>query len=1666
MREAVFPAKIERRTYNLRPGPRQHAKMTESIEAAKQRVDWKRYWKEEAEALGFKGSEVIEYVKQMDESMEERERRPKMDPAEYADEQRQRREKEEEKEQAQERLWATQQHAAELNAEVLRGKLRNLELEQNRVDPKHVKIDFYHEGEGMDEYLTHFERIATYAGWPRKNWGCHLLGLLRGKAKQAVAHIPVDASTDYQKIKTLLLEYYKVDAETYRMRFRGAAREKDETMNQVLYKIEHALNQWIESSGKDPQKPEEIRDLLVMERMYECMSPSVAKQVRIQKPKTAKEVARTATEIEEAHRAALSGVNKGFKGAGAAAKGSLSSISSVGTETSETCESGETSGNTSNQWCARCKRNHSTRYCPQARRPIRGGVSGARRTWPNSRGGGRTGQTRPESRLDKDEKRAGAKAHRAVSSEEEEGEIKTLPSLCHHCAKKEYNPKCTLTVNGVQVCGIRDTGATYTVVARALVRDEDFTGETTTLITASGARYEVPIAEVDIVCPFFQGRVACVVLEEPNDAVLIGNLAASHWGDEPTAVPVYANPTTILQVKTRAQVQRDQLPIKDWTIKQVLDKISPAELCKMQQEDPSLESCRQRARVKARVQMKKGTATFYYRNGMLHRGFVARNGAASQQVIMPKGLRPQILALAHDQPMAGHLGVARTKHRVWQDFYWPFMSSDIKLYCQSCVTCQKTVDKGKVRPVPMVSVPVVGEPFDKVAVDIIGPVKPVSDAKNRYVLVMVDFVTRYPEAVPLRDIEASTVAEALITIWSRVGFPKEVLTDQGSQFTSGMMRDVYRMLGIQGITTTPYHAQANGLVERFNGTLKRMVKKLAMEKPSDWDRWIPAALFAYREVPQASTGFSPFELLYGRNVRGPMKVLRESWTGSDPDQVRTVGQFVMELKDNIQETCDIAKQSLIQASQSQKAHFDRKTVQRTFEPGERVLVLRPMKNNKLELTWKGPYKVVQKLNDVDYIVRVEQGVKTYHANLLKKFVERPAKLVPREARSAVAEVDRKRGEECARDAVGLHLASVLWHNKPSKSYTCEANPVLEVRVNGLECEYRLTRTNEQSTRVVRQGKRDKPQGAATPAEILFEAVVWALQGVEETLMETEIDVWVDEEVWNQVVEDGKSGLWTERMVTAAAQLYPYHWRFAMVRTTEHMTTVSPGTRLPSSLTEALRAVVVEEEEPMPVFSKEIPLCPLQPAETVDDVQICTTDPVFRDQLQQLVYQYPDVFTDIPNRTNLEECTIELDTDDPIRVKPYPVPFALREAVEKEVQDMLKLDVIEPSVSSYASPIVLVKKKDGSMRFCVDYRRLNKHVKFDVEPIPDMEYLFSKLGDAQVLTKIDLSKGYWQVPIKVEDRPKTAFQTPQGVFQWKVVPFGMTTSGAVFSRMMRKLILPLQCPSIDNFIDDVLVATATRDEHLRVLKKLFDRMRECKLSARPSKCEIAAQEVEYLGHIVGKGEIRPTVTKMEKIRDAAQPVTRKEVKSFLGLVSYYRRFVPNFSDTATPLIEAAGSGGARKVEWTEECDRAFTRLKQAFCAAPVRRLPQAQGLFVLRTDASDLALGAILLQQQQGEIHPVACASRKLLGAEKKYPIVEKEFLAIYWAINKFSSFLYGTEFLIQTDHAPLRAWESLKSASGRITKWALLLQPYKFKIEVIPGKENHAADFLSRNAAL
>ena len=347
-------------------------------------------------------------------------------------------------------------------------------------------------------------------------------------------------------------------------------------------------------------------------------------------------------------------------------------------------------------------------------------------------------------------------------------------------------------------------------------------------------------------------------------------------------------------------------------------------------------------------------------------------------------------------------------------------------------------------------------------------------------------------------------------------------------------------------------------------------------------------------------------------------------------------------------------------------------------------------------------------------------------------------------------------------------------------------------------------------------------------------------------------------------------------------------------------------------------------------------------------------------------------------------------------------------------------------------------------------------------MPDVEQLFSTVGQARFLSKLDLTKGYWQIPMAKEDRAKTAFSTRAGHFEWTRMPFGLKTSGAVFSRMMRVLLQPLGCSEIVNFIDDILVATQTKERHLQCLEALFQRMCDAGVHVKPSKCFLGYKRLTYLGFTVGEGMLKPESEKIGRVLAAEAPTTKKEVRSFLGLVSFYRRFIPNMAEKAVPLTDLTKKQASSKVKWTEECQHAFDDLKACLSSQPVCVLPDLSQEFVLRTDASDVGLGAVLLQSSDGDLRPVAYASRKLLPAEKNYSTVEKECFAVVWGIHKFEPYLYGRRFTLQTDHQPLLQLSRITPTNGRLTRWSLKLQEFEFEVQKIPGGENVGADFLSR----
>ncbi|XP_076454791.1 uncharacterized protein LOC143289631 [Babylonia areolata] len=862
-----------------------------------------------------------------------------------------------------------------------------------------------------------------------------------------------------------------------------------------------------------------------------------------------------------------------------------------------------------------------------------------------------------------------------------------------------------------------------------------------------------------------------------------------------------------------------------------LETVTPEQLKELQKGDPGLKSLREAAdRRDVRVSGRTGEVSFRWRKGILYREYRQAKTEYSQ-VVVPAQLRQGVMKLAHEPPMGGHQGGKKTLDRIWKQFFWPGMCADVRRFVSSCDQCQKVSPKPQ--RVPLGKMPLIDTPFERVAVDLVGPITPASGSGNRYILVVVDYATRYPEAVPLKTVEATTVAEALWEVWTRVGVPSEILTDRGTQFMSDVMKQMERLLSIRGLATTPYHAQGNGLVERYNGVLKTALRKLTQEKPKQWDRYIPALLFAYREATQESLGFSPFELLYGRTVRGPLSVLHQLWTDEHTsEEVRTTAEYVVDLRNRIEETCELARRNLAAASQRHAEVFNRKSQNRAFSPGDKVLLLLPQRHNILQLCWQGPFEVLERKGEADYKIRMGGQDKLYHANLLKRYVERQA-----------------------------------------DSVSCEV-PMVAV-------------------------------------------------------------------------------------------------------------------------------AVIEETEPTSVADRELPVPSLVAEETIADLNF---GPGLNDKQKEEVLtiarRHEKVITDVPLKTNLAEFDMTVETAKPVRVKQYPLPHAKVEIVKQEVETMKTLGVIEPAASPYNAPVVLVRKKDGKIRFCVDYRRLNNVTVFDAEPLPDVEHLFSSLGKARYFSKWDLSKGYWQIPVREDIRPMTAFTIPSGQFQFTVMPFGLKNAAAVFSRMMRALLDPIGMKDVHNFMDD-MIASETWEEHLSAIEAVFQRLEEANLSVRPKKCFIGFEELSFLGHVVWHGQILPEMDKVEKVMKAPVPETKTQVRAFLGLVGYYRKFIPNFSAIAFPLTNLTRKGAPNNVVWTPECDRAFKTLKGRLVSRPVLQLPDLSCQFVLRTDASDHGLGAVLLQEKEGVLHPVAFASRKLSGTESHYSTIE-ECLAVVWATNSSS----------------------------------------------------------------
>ena len=451
------------------------------------------------------------------------------------------------------------------------------------------------------------------------------------------------------------------------------------------------------------------------------------------------------------------------------------------------------------------------------------------------------------------------------------------------------------------------------------------------------------------------------------------------------------------------------------------------------------------------------------------------------------------------------------------------------------------------------------------------------------------------------------------------------------------------------------------------------------------------------------------------------------------------------------------------------------------------------------------------------------------------------------------------------------------------------------------------------------------------------------------------------------------------------------------------------------------------------------------------------------QLTDLLVRWDQAFAWTPEEIGEAKCVahrIDVGTAEPIKQRAYRLSPAENEAVRTEIGKMLRAGVIRPSMSAWASPVVLVPKPNGTIRFCIDYRKINAVTKKDVYPLPRIDEALDALSGARYFSALDLKSGYWQIPMSAEDAEKTAFITKYGLYEFVRLPFGLTGAPAIFQRIMDKIFRDMLWRDVIVYLDDIIIYTRTWSQHLTVLAEVMRRLDEAGLRISPEKSDFAFDELLYLGHVVNGGTVKPNPKKVSAVKDLARPTGVPQLRSFLGLASYYRRFIRAFARISAPLTILLRKG----VEyiWSDMQEQAFEMLKERLVAAPILRAPDFEKPFIVQTDWSKEAIAAILSQKENDEEYVVAYASRRCSKTEAKYAPVEGECLAARWGIEYFRPYLYGRRFTLQTDQSALRYLMTTTSLTGHLFRWSLRLQAYDFDIVHRPGKQHANVDALTR----
>ncbi|XP_078243526.1 uncharacterized protein LOC144587342 [Pogona vitticeps] len=1050
------------------------------------------------------------------------------------------------------------------------------------------KFPVYHKGDCPEVFFSLVERAFVDFSVRETEKMTIMRSLISGSLAEVYAEMPEELMKDFAEFKKLVFARHGINAEQLRQRFRSITKKPEQTFTQVGAQLVRLLEKWLSQEGTETFQ--QLKDVIALEQFYSVLHGELKFQVRERKPKSVAEAAEIADFIyqirkplgeeksvgksKETYSKYSQGPGKSQQGGGAHGAGKPSEMKPrpqilEGKPKQDERESKYT------RKCYFCQgKGHLISECEKLKQ-LKGIV-------PQDSSG-----TKPKAVFCVQEEQGSLSLREPVAMATQSGTATSADQAEENGPLVEVK-RCLLVrtdsqlfetagvdvgILGHQYRGLRDTCSQVTLCHPDIIpREYVIPNESMKVAGIEGQVISLPVAEVPVNFQGWRGVWRLAISSTLPAAVLVGNDLAEHvkrvlvitrsqattgtvqgGNDEPETEAEGSSEAVVETLTTDSRFGQEQKA--DATLQKCFEQVTDAQLTP---ETP------------VRFLEKKG---ILYRETLRN---ISKGGdGIRSQLVVPEKYHPMILQRGHSDMFAAHLGVNKTQQRITQNFYWPDIGKQIREFCKQCDVCQRqgnSRDRTKAKLCPL---PVIDTPFKCIGVDIVGPLPKATKRGNRFILTIVDHATRYPEAIPLTNIETNTVADALVGYMSRMGFASEIITDLGASFTSKLMKRLWQICGIKHKETTAYHPESNGLTEKFNGTLMRMIRAYLAENPNNWDQKLQSLLFAYRSVPQASTGFSPFELLFGRRVKGPLDLIKQNWEQITQDDPQDVVTYIDTLRNDLKRNLELAAETLQAQKVRKKAWDDQNARGRHFNPGEEVLWPRLCKKNKLQL---------------------------------------------------------------------------------------------------------------------------------------------------------------------------------------------------------------------------------------------------------------------------------------------------------------------------------------------GSP-----------------------------------------------------------------------------------------------------------------------------------------------------------EIKYLGHMVGGGVIKPLEAKIEAVRDWPRPNTKKKVKSFLGLVGYYRKFIPRFGEIATPLTDLTRKKTDDRIPWTSDCEEAFQRLKQALINYPVLRAPDFDREFIIYTDASNSGVGAVLCQEDEnGDQHPVSYLSRKLQKGERHLATVEKECLAIVYAIQKAKPYIWGRHFVLCTDHSPLQWLKTMKTHNSKLMRWALNLQDYDFEVKVVRGSVNCVADALSR----